>query len=54
MNRELAFKLAKLRGQIAELGISYGNCKRPEWIAPRLNCSSLASGGELERLWNAS
>jgi hypothetical protein len=52
MNRDLAFKLAKLRGQIAELGISYGNCKRPEWIAPRLNCSSLASGGELERLMN--
>jgi hypothetical protein len=31
MDADLAFKLARLRSQIAELGSS--NCRRPEWMA---------------------
>jgi hypothetical protein len=47
MDADLAFKLAELRGQIAELGSSI---QQLEWIAPRLNCSSLVS----RESWNAS
>jgi len=43
MDTDLAFKLAELPAQIAELGSSIR-----QWIAPRFNCSSRESGRDLK------